>query len=421
MWVTRQPASVNLRKAYLLLWTSKDRQGAGGDMIPMAGQDQHGLATGIPAGSFTLPSDLGEDFSWLLSAFTGNLPKFAAGFSPRRLASLRYHRLTPWLYHEIMQHHWEVYLPPEALATLRHDYALNFQATLRDEREISRVLQTIAGAGMEIIVLKGAELRYRLYNDPAVRLLSDLDLLVPPDAVRRIETLVLGLGYHLYLEHQLRPDDWIGVGNELTYNPPSPLGLYLDLHWEITSILHYYRLPYAPLRRDAVPLNLYGVPAYALSPEHTLLNHCLQACEDFPRLDLLLDMVAILTTLPCSWPKFLQETERFQCQRPVFSMLQLIAHFLPQMVPDAVLTQLARYQPSLAELAVLHPGWRYLTMGLPSFWRHRNLRRWLILIKTDLWPPTDRLTAAYGKPDRRTNLRRVLTKLHDKVFSTSRR
>lgn len=373
-------------------------------------------ARGVSRGSLTLPPPLRDLFSLIVSVLSGNPAHLVTAFSPSRLAALRQRRLTPWLYREIMARRWGPHLPAEARQTLRHDYAVSLLAARQQAREILRVLEALTQAAVEVILLKGAELRFRLYGDPAVRSMGDLDLLVAPADLPRVAGTLSGLGYRLFMEHRLRPADWRGVGNELAYAPPAPMTLYVDVHWEITALCHYYRLPYEALRPAAVPLDAYGVPAWALSPEHTLIHLCLGACEDFPSLSRLLDIVVLLNSQAMDWAAFLQAARAWRCQHPLSVILHLIAPFLPRLVPGPVLADLARYRPSLIELIILRPRLRYLTLGLPSFWRQGNLQGWLVFLRTDLFPRADRLTAAYGKPDWRANLHRVLHKLHGKLF-----
>jgi hypothetical protein len=388
----------------------------GGRMTPPSPSCQSCRPQGVSRGPLTLPPPLSDLFFLILSALSGNLAQFVTAFSPSRLAALCQRRLTPWLYREIMARHWGPHLPAEARQTLRHDYFVSLLAAQKQEREILRVIEALTRAAVEVILLKGAELRFRLYGDPAVRSMGDLDLLVSPIDFPRVAGTLSGLGYRLFMEHRLRPADWRGVGNELTYAPPAPLNLYVDVHWEITALCYYYRLPYEALRSAAVPFDAYGVPAWALSPEHTLIHLCLGAYEDFPSLPRLLDIVVLLNSQTVDWAAFLQAARAWRCQHPLKTILHLITSFLPRLVPRPVLAELGRYRPSLTERLILHPRLRFLTLGLPSFWRHGNLRGWLVFLRTDLFPRADRLTAAYGKPDRRANLRRVLHKLHGKLF-----
>jgi uncharacterized membrane protein len=383
---------------------------------PLSSQPQR-----VNRGSLALPPPLRDLFSLIVSAFSGNPAQFVAALSPSRLAALRQHRLTPWLYREIMAHHWGSHLSPEARAILRQDYAMTLPAARQQEREIIQVMEALAREKVEVIVLKGAELRFRLYGDPAVRSMSDLDLLVAPADLPRVAETLAQLGYRLFTEHRLRPADWREVGNEMAYTPPAPSSLYVDVHWQISVLCHYYRLPHEALRPAAIPFNAYEVAAWALSPEHTLIHLCLGACEDFPSLSRLLDIIGLLNSQAMDWAAVLKAAHAWGCQHPLYVVLDLITPFLPHLVPGPVLAELARYRPSLTEQLILHPRWRYLTLGLPSFWRRGNLRGWLVYLRTNLFPRADRLTAAYGKPDRRANLRRVLQKLHHRLFPTNPR
>jgi hypothetical protein len=59
---------------------------------------------------------------------------------------------------------------------------------------------------------------------------------------------------------------------------------------------------------------------------------------------------------------------------------------------------------------VLHGRLRYLTLGIPSFYRHRSLRDWLKVVKATLWPEAEYLAALSGRPDRLAYFKDLLGK-----------
>ncbi|MDP3182428.1 MAG: nucleotidyltransferase family protein [Desulfobaccales bacterium] len=279
---------------------------------------------------------------------------------------LRQSRLTPWLYRQVTQHGWEDYLTTDLLKDLRQDYILELMAASRQEQEIYKVIGALVQAGITLILLKGADLRLRLYGDPAVRPMRDLDLLIAFEDLDRAQQALIDLGYRIYPTYkELRPGFRQRAGNAIHYVPPPDSHLLVDLHWEIAVILDFYRLPYAFLRQKAIPLQYQGLPVYVLSPEHTLIHLCLHLYHHFPLVTQTLDLALALVSLPVDWAKFLKEAARFKCQRPVYLMLQEVAPLLPQAPPPEVMASLARYRPSFMERAVLHRRLGSLTLGIP--------------------------------------------------------
>ena len=96
-----------------------------------------------------------------------------ASLDPPSLDQLRRHRLTPLLYREVMRHGVEKYLHHSFLENLRQDYIMALRATAPEDQELFRVIQALNQAGIGTILLKGADLRMRLYGESAVRLIFD--------------------------------------------------------------------------------------------------------------------------------------------------------------------------------------------------------------------------------------------------------
>ncbi len=320
------------------------------------------------------------------------------------LQALRYHRLTPWLYMEVAQKGWQQYiLSASLLKSLRSDYISSLVIASRQWEMTSELIQAFSHGGIEVILLKGTDLRGRLYGDPAARFMDDIDLLIDPEDLPQARSLLRSLGFRLCPEFaDLIPGYWEILGDAVHYQSPPEYEFFLDLHWEIGALLYFYRIPFAPLRNAAVPFSSGDLPGLVLSPEDLIISLCLNAQKDpsIPILSQFLDLVLALSRLSINWRTLTDRAHSFRCQRPVFLLLREVASRASHLVPQEALTRLAAYRPSLAELLVLHGRLRYLTLGIPSFYRHRSLRDWLRVMTATLWPAADYLVALYGRPDR---------------------
>ena len=89
---------------------------------------------------------------------------------------------------------------------LRRAYYGNVARNTLLYKELNRILGALQEMGSQSIALKGAALAETVYPSRALRAMSDIDLLVRPDAVERIEAQLLELGY----SHQPHPrgTDW---------------------------------------------------------------------------------------------------------------------------------------------------------------------------------------------------------------------
>jgi hypothetical protein len=82
---------------------------------------------------------------------------------------LRKHRLFPLLYVRLQRAGLIEAVVPFAAQLLRNDYLAALQLYLRQKVAARRLLHPLRAAGIEVILLKGADLRLRLYEDPASR------------------------------------------------------------------------------------------------------------------------------------------------------------------------------------------------------------------------------------------------------------
>ena len=131
------------------------------------------------------------------------------------------------------------------LRGLAHDYALALKAAVVQEQESRRVIQALNQAGVAVILLKGADLRLRVYGDPAVRPMTDLDLLISPAQLRQGLAALARLGYSPASSNRdPKPGFREQFGHEITLEPPAGGRLLVDLHWEIRGQACYYRWPF---------------------------------------------------------------------------------------------------------------------------------------------------------------------------------
>jgi hypothetical protein len=366
-----------------------------------------GKGPGVLAES-NLPLSVREAILFFLSPDPGWALKLFTGDDPARLTELQSHGLTPLLYWQLRQQGCQGSIPPQLLGWLKHDYAQALQKVLRLEQESFRVIQSLVAQGVEVILLKGADLRQRLYGDAAVRPAADLDLLVPPEHLPRAEACLAALGFSRCAYYcEPRPGYYRQFGHALEYQA-SPDRLAVDLHWQIVAVSDFYRLPFHLLGPRAVAWDYQGLPVLLLAPEHLLLHLCLRFYNDKFSVFFLLDLALALCRLDLDWRLFLAETCRFNCQRPVYLILSNLPAFLPRQVPPWVLAELGSYRPSWYERLALSPRGRFLTLNFPMLYRNYPLRAWPAYFLGKVWPADEFLTANYGTPHRLAHLRHLL-------------
>ncbi len=222
-------------------------------------------------------------------------------------------------------------------------YSANSLRNLRLAAEESRVSAALAAAGLRHWPLKGPGLSERLYADIGVRQISDLDILIEPANLPRVDVLLTDLGYRRNTAGKIES---LARAQELLYicdvpGPPSPSPLatrhsslatafYLDLHQRL--------LPY--VRRDPLAARVF---ADGMTNENLLLYLCAsQITHRFARLRYLCDVAAFLAREggAVNWDKFSDTARRIPWGPGVGLALHWAEEFTPARVPPAVLHSL---------------------------------------------------------------------------------
>ena len=140
------------------------------------------------------------------------------------------------------------------------------------ERELRRVLDALAAAQVEPVLLKGAALAYSVYADPAARPRCDTDLLIGEPDAPRVRAALEGIGYLPEIKTSGR---FVTAQFQYTRTDARGVRHACDVHLKISNAqLYAASLSYDELREDAITLRVH---ARALGPSavHALLLACI--------------------------------------------------------------------------------------------------------------------------------------------------
>lgn len=137
--------------------------------------------------------------------------------------------------------------------------------------DLRRALDLLGGAGLPVIPLKGVALAASLYGDAALRVSSDLDILVPSDAVAGAIELLLEDGYEPAESYTVGRSeiDWLLASNmEYAFVRRRPaLAVILELHWDIAWRWQDPGRAAGLIWKGAEAREILGTRAWAMSPE----------------------------------------------------------------------------------------------------------------------------------------------------------
>ena len=164
--------------------------------------------------------------------------------------------------------------PPDALMTrLRAIYDRHALRAARRIAKLAAIGPALEGAGIPIIVLKGAALGPALFGDPALRTMGDVDLLVRRDQQEAAGRVLLAQGYVADLSGG--SEAWYHTRHHHSVPLRSPDGfLIVELHHTIAE-QGEARVPVEELWTRSRRQPIGDVPFSVLAAEDLLLHLCL--------------------------------------------------------------------------------------------------------------------------------------------------
>jgi hypothetical protein len=226
------------------------------------------------------------------------------------------------------------------------------------EREIRHLRRALEAIDVKVVLLKGAA--YQTANLPAAqgRHFSDIDILVPKDALPQVEAALMLAGFvtthpHPYDQRYYRR--WM---HELPPMQHVKRGTVLDVHHTIVPRTSRIRLDASALLREAVSLP--QVPGFhVLAPADMVLHSAthLFCNEDLSHgLRDLVDIDALLRNFgrdPGFWPFLLGRAAELDLRRPLHYALRWTMTALATPVPATVVARNACGAPGAIAGAVM--------------------------------------------------------------------
>jgi hypothetical protein len=245
----------------------------------------------------------------------------------------------------------------DGTAVAREDVVRGFSTQLgharrragRLTREMAPVLDALEASGVRPVALRGFHTSRAYFEEPGLRRMADVDLLVPPRQIGQAEAALRGIGFRPTTP-VLRPyrRDWIGpeVSSEIfSVEVEDERNRWtLDLHASLDRFFH----PGAVARLDSEldhvePIDIDGRPLLALRAPLLLLSlasHCSQELHA-NRLLRLVEIVRVIRADRAAgrldWDHFLSMTTRTRAARFTYPALALAEELAPGTVDPRVL------------------------------------------------------------------------------------
>jgi len=262
-------------------------------------------------------------------------------------------------------------LPADVIRALGRRHRAGAERNALVQAVLRECLRELAAAGVAVIVLKGAALAETVYRSWTVRPMWDLDLLIHRRDLERTRAVLEALGYVM-----LRRETQIGVlaayENELVFRKPCPVAIPIDVHWSLFDSPEHQSQTCDWLWEGAEPAQIAGSPALVLAPEAQILHLCghlaLHHAGEGLRWwhDIAEALVAYRERL--DWSRLSLRARRHGLVLPLREILTRLSGDWGAPVPEEVLDELRRYQPTRREQRIFERHWRRRRSAGLRFW-----------------------------------------------------
>jgi len=234
-------------------------------------------------------------------------------------------------------------VPEPILGKWQREYYANAARNSLISVEVREVLNGFERKKIKAIILKGIFFAKHIYDNIALRPMSDIDILVKKEDLSAVNKILISLGYiqPSTYEDSFKADCTSSI-NTLVYFKNQASGFFLHLHWHLINTTWPVDTLVADIDMDRVwsyaePIRMNGCHAFVLSPEHHLIylachgfNHC------FDRLILVSDILKFLRCYrdKIDWRVVIEEARRFDVSRILYYSLTIASRRLGYDIPE---------------------------------------------------------------------------------------
>lgn len=237
----------------------------------------------------------------------------------------------------------------------------------------AKVLQTLHAADINTMILKGAALTVRYYQDYGLRPMGDFDVLVPiakhHDAIR-VLTDLNWQAQDFVLEKLT--EEFKSLRH--AYGFRDRQGHELDLHWYAIRYSNYPQID-DDFWLDAIPAQIGDITTCMLNPTDQLLHTVIHgmAWNSVPSIRWIADAVWILNAdyANINWQRLISQAEKRRLTiLPLFYGLSYLRDTFDMAIPDWLLTKLKEHEVTDIERKLFNAAMNKSTLlgRLPYHW-----------------------------------------------------
>ena len=265
---------------------------------------------------------------------------------PRLATIARRHRVVSLVWRNLRARP-DIGMPTEIVEQFRGAANENAVNALRLTSHLVRVVSTLTSAGLAVLPLKGICLAARYYPDVAARHAGDIDLLVAPEHMTRVDAILREMGYHRVTNttHVWMPAPFTeDTDYRLHFIYMSADGVLIELHFRLHNNPDVLAVGIEDILAESVSVRLGSVTVPAMPDALQfvfLATH--GARHEWVRLQWVCDIAVMVDRATTEEVReWLATAARFGLVNPVVQALVIARHLLGIELPPEVSRAYAR-------------------------------------------------------------------------------
>jgi hypothetical protein len=245
-------------------------------------------------------------------------------------------------------------IAPEITKQLRHTYIENSARNTLFYHELSNILEALNKVNIPVILLKGAYLAEKIYEDIALRPMLDIDLLLRKKDLIKGNEVLINLGYS-----QVKQID-IEIESARRHHISRLIKgcLPIELHWHIFSPRFPFSVDIDQIWERAVKQKISDKKLLVLGPEDLLLHLCVHTSFHHvfeSSIKSLYDIKMVIEKFKdvLQWDIFVERAFAWKVEKCVYLTLCIVQKFFGVELADNIITKLKpkNFSPKIISMA----------------------------------------------------------------------
>lgn len=237
------------------------------------------------------------------------------------------HRIAPLIYYNLKKLDLLSFIPKPTVNGLEAAYIYTSRVNMVFAEELKHILNAFQKEGISCIILKGMAFVETIYQqNPGIRPLKDIDLLLRKEDVKEASLVLKHMGYQFYDRYRSEPFYWQSHFH-LPFEKKEKRGnFHLEIHWDLLEPDLPVSLDVKGFWQRAVEIDFWGIKAKTLHPDDALTYLIWHTAKDgFYELLGLADLLYLIKYHRPCWDKIIRQIEDGHLVIPLYWTSYIIA------------------------------------------------------------------------------------------------